>query len=58
MKIGDVDAALQRIQKEHGDLTCAEEAPLGFLEMRYLERKVVPPYWQCGLAGSLTAKRY
>jgi hypothetical protein len=37
MKISALIATLQRLQKEHGDLTVAEETPLGFLAIRYVE---------------------
>jgi hypothetical protein len=40
---------LQRIQKEHGDLTCAEEVPFGYLAIRYVETKVVPIIALCGM---------
>ncbi len=42
MKIGEVIAALERIRTEHGDLNCAEEQPLGFVAIRYVETRVVP----------------
>ncbi len=35
---------MQDLQKEHGDLTCAEEAPLGFVAVRYVDTKEVSPY--------------
>lgn len=44
MKITEVIAALRAIKKERGDLTCAEEAPLGFIAVRYVETKQVGPH--------------
>jgi hypothetical protein len=41
MRISQVIAALQAIKKDYGNLTCAEEAPLGFFEVRYVETKQV-----------------
>ncbi len=45
MKISQLIAGLRAIQKQHGDLTCAEEVPLGFFAIRYIEMKVVPQHF-------------
>jgi hypothetical protein len=37
MKITDLVAALERIKAEHGDLTVAEELPIGFIAIRDVE---------------------
>ena len=42
MKISNLIARLEAIKAEHGDLTCAEEAPLGFFAIRYVETAPVP----------------
>ncbi|MBA3479004.1 MAG: hypothetical protein H0T52_11500 [Lautropia sp.] len=44
MKISELIAALRELKKEHGDLTCAEEAPVGFFAVRYVETKQVGPH--------------
>ena len=43
MKITTLIAALERIRAEHGDLTVAEEKPLGFMAVQYVETHQVPP---------------
>ncbi len=43
-EINEVIAALRAIKKEHGDLTCAEEAPLGFIALRHVETQQVGPH--------------
>jgi len=35
---------LQAVQRQHGDLTCAEETTLGFFAIRYVETKFVPAH--------------
>jgi hypothetical protein len=42
VKITDLIEALERIKAEHGDLTVAEEKPLGFYAIRYVETQRVP----------------
>jgi hypothetical protein len=42
VKISNLIARLEAIKAEHGDLTCAEEAPLGFFAIRYVETAPVP----------------
>jgi hypothetical protein len=44
VKITDLIAALERIRAEHGDLTVAEEKPLGFMAVQYVETQQVPPH--------------
>ena len=44
VKITDLIAALARIRAEHGDLTVAEEKPLGFMAVQYVETQHVPPH--------------
>ena len=44
MRITDLIDALERIKAEHGDLTVAEEKPLGFMAVQYVEPQQVPPH--------------
>jgi len=44
VRINDLIAALERIRAEHGDLTVAEEKPLGFMAVQYVETQQVPPH--------------
>ena len=44
MKISQLIQTLSDMQNEHGDLTCAEELPLGFMAIRDVETKVVPKH--------------
>jgi hypothetical protein len=42
VKISNLITRLETIKAEHGDLTCAEEGPLGFFAIRYMETAPVP----------------
>ena len=44
LKITDLIAALERIKAEYGDLTVAEEKPLGFFAIQYVETTQVPKH--------------
>lgn len=44
MKITDLIAALERIKAEHGNLTVAEELPIGFIAIRDVEVRQIPQH--------------
>lgn len=41
MRVTHLIAALERIKAEHGDLTVAEEKPLGFMAIQHVETQQV-----------------
>ena len=44
MTITDLIAAVERIKAEHGNLTVAEELPIGFIAIRDVEVRQIPQY--------------
>ncbi len=44
MKISDLIAQPEAIKAEHGDLTAAEENPLGVFTTQYVETREVPKH--------------